>query len=206
MAAAPAVAAAEAKGASQDPWSKFCANDKITSVAAVKDVAGSVSQQLKHATQQLKHVSRLGLRQFVVVYVVANLVDLSWQAAAFADHVVSGALTSKFAAERQRLEGRNERLRAQHTEAVRDKSAAENKSRRLKEKLAAAEAEKGDISRQLAAERKDANRACAEALAAQTEAKLAHAEAVSLANAPRRWKRASAACATAWTKRRPLLA
>ena len=103
--------------------------------------------------------------------------DFSWQAAAFADHVASGALTSEFAAERQRLEGRIEHLRTQHTEVVRDKSAVENKSRRLMEKLAAAEAEKEDLSRQLAAEKKDANRACAEAKAARAEAKLAHAEA-----------------------------
>jgi hypothetical protein len=40
---------------------------------------------------------------------------------------VSGALTSEFAAERQRLEGRIEHLRTQHTEAVRDKLAVENK-------------------------------------------------------------------------------
>ena len=86
--------------------------------------------------------------------------DFSWQAAAFADHVASGALTSEFAAERQLLEGRIEHLRAQHTEVVRDKSAAENKSHRLTEKLAAAEAEE-NLRRQLAAERKDANRACA---------------------------------------------
>jgi t-SNARE complex subunit (syntaxin) len=103
--------------------------------------------------------------------------DFSWQAAAFTDHVVSGALTSEFAAERQRLEGRIERLRVQHTDAVRDKSAAENKSRRLTERLAAAEAEKEDLRRQLAAERKDANRACAEAQAAQAKTKLARAEA-----------------------------
>jgi hypothetical protein len=64
--AAPAVATTEAKGASQDPWSKFCASGEITSAAAAKDVAGSVAQQLKHATQQLKHVSCLGLHQFVV--------------------------------------------------------------------------------------------------------------------------------------------
>jgi chromosome segregation ATPase len=38
--------------------------------------------------------------------------DFSWQAAAFADHVALGALTSEFAVERQRLEGRIERLRA----------------------------------------------------------------------------------------------
>jgi hypothetical protein len=111
------------------------------------------------------------------VYVVANLMDFSWQSVAFADHFASGALTSEFAAERQRLEGRIERLRAQHTEVVWDKSLAENKSRRLMEKLAAAEVEKEDLSRQLAAERKDANRACTEAQAAQSEAKLARAEA-----------------------------
>jgi chromosome segregation ATPase len=60
---------------------------------------------------------------------------------------------------------------------VQDKSAGENKSRRLKEKLAAVEAEKADLSRQLVAERRNANRACAEARAAQIEAKLARAEA-----------------------------
>jgi hypothetical protein len=67
--------------------------------------------------------------------------DFLWQAAAFADYVASGALTSEFAAERLRLDGRIERLRAQHTDAVRDKSAVENKSYRLTERLAAAEAE-----------------------------------------------------------------
>jgi hypothetical protein len=50
-----------------------------------------------------------------------------WQTDTFADHVASGALTSEFAAERQRLEGRIERLLAQHTDAVRDKSAAEKR-------------------------------------------------------------------------------
>jgi chromosome segregation ATPase len=103
--------------------------------------------------------------------------DFSWQAAAFDDHVASGALTLEFAAERQRLEGRIERFQAQHTDVVRDKSAAENKSRRLSERLAAAKAEKEDLRRQLAEERRDANRACAEAQAAQAEAKLARAKA-----------------------------
>jgi hypothetical protein len=82
--------------------------------------------------------------------------DFSWQATAFADHVVSGALTLEFAAERQRLEGKVERLRAQHADAVRDKSAAENKSHRLTERLAAVEVEKKDLRRQLAVEREDA--------------------------------------------------
>jgi phage shock protein A len=81
------------------------------------------------------------------VYAVANLMDFLWQAATFADHVASGALTSEFAAERQQLEGRIERLRAQHMEVVRDKSAVENKHRRLTEKLAAVEAEKEDLRR-----------------------------------------------------------
>ena len=103
--------------------------------------------------------------------------DFSWQAVAFANHVTSGTLTSEFAAERQRLEGRIERLRAQHVDAVWDKSTVENKSRRLSEKLAAAEAEKADLRRQLAEERRDANKACAEAQSAQAKAKLARAEA-----------------------------
>jgi hypothetical protein len=85
------------------------------------------------------------------------------QAAAFADHVASGVLTSEFAAERRRLEGRIECLQTQHIEAMRDKSAVENKSRKLKEKLTAVEAEKEELSRRVAAEREDANRACAEA-------------------------------------------
>jgi hypothetical protein len=42
--------------------------------------------------------------------------------------------------------------------------------------LAAAEAEKEDLWRQLAEERRDANKACAEAQAAQAEAKLVRAE------------------------------
>jgi chromosome segregation ATPase len=90
---------------------------------------------------------------------------------------VAGGLTLEFATEKQRLKGRIERLRAQHTNAVWDKSAAENKSRRLTERLAAVEAEKEDLMRELAAERKDTNRVCAEAQAAQAEAKLVRAEA-----------------------------
>jgi hypothetical protein len=55
-----------AKGTLHDSWSKFCTSGEISSVAAAKDVAGSVSQQLRHASEQLKHVSRLGLCLFVV--------------------------------------------------------------------------------------------------------------------------------------------
>jgi hypothetical protein len=66
---------------------------------------------------------------------------------AFAERVASGALTLEFASERRRLEGWIERLRTQHTKAVRDKLTAENKSRNLLEKLSAAEKEREDLSR-----------------------------------------------------------
>jgi hypothetical protein len=92
------------------------------------------------------------------------------QAADFANHVASGALTVEFAAE-------VERLRAQHADAVREKSAAESKNCRLTERLAAIEAEKGDLRRQLAEERRDVNKAIADAQAAQADAKLAWVEA-----------------------------
>jgi hypothetical protein len=83
------------------------------------------------------------------------------------------ALTSEFAAERRRLEGRNEHLRTQLTEAMWDKSAAESKSRNLMDKLSPVEAEKEELGRRLAAEREDADKACSEAQAACAEASLA---------------------------------
>ena len=87
------------------------------------------------------------------------------QAADFADRVASGVLTADVAAE-------VENLRVQHADAVRDKSAAESKSRRLPEKLAALEAENTDLRRRLAEERREANQAVAEAQATQAEAKV----------------------------------
>jgi hypothetical protein len=51
----------------------------------------------------------------------------------------------------------------QHTKVVRDKSAMENKSRNLMDKLSAAEAKKEELVRLLAAEKEDADKACAEA-------------------------------------------
>jgi hypothetical protein len=65
------------------------------------------------------------------------------QAADFADHVMSGALTAEFAAE-------VESLRAEHADAVQEKSATERKNRRLSNKVAAMEVEKADLRRQLA--------------------------------------------------------
>jgi hypothetical protein len=69
-----------------------------------------------------------------------------------------------------------ERLRVQHADTVREKSAAESKNRRLAEKVAALEAEKTDLQRQLAEERREANQAIAEAQASQAEAQLAQVE------------------------------
>ena len=65
-AATSPMVAVGAKGASQDPWSTFCASGEISSAVVAKDVAGSVSQQLRHASEQLKHVSHIGLCWFVV--------------------------------------------------------------------------------------------------------------------------------------------
>jgi chromosome segregation ATPase len=99
------------------------------------------------------------------------------QATAFAERIASGALTSEFAIERRRLEGRIERLRTQHIEAVKDKSAAENKSRNLLEKLSATEKEREDLNRRLVKEKEGTERARAKAQAARAEADAARAEA-----------------------------
>jgi hypothetical protein len=72
------------------------------------------------------------------------------QAADFADRVASGVLTVDVAAE-------VERLRAQHEDAVWEKSATESKNCRLAEKVASLEAEKTDLRCKLVEERKEAN-------------------------------------------------
>ena len=86
---------------------------------------------------------------------------------AFADQVASGALTSQLISKRKQLEGRVEHLRTQHAKAIRDKSAAENKSCNLLNKVTALEKEKEDLSRQLNDEKEDAENARAEAQAAR---------------------------------------
>jgi 3-phenylpropionate/cinnamic acid dioxygenase small subunit len=96
------------------------------------------------------------------------------QATTFAERIASGALTLEFATERRRLEGRIERLRTQHTEAMRDKSTVENKSRNLLEKLSAAEKVREDLSRLLAEEKEGAKRGRTKAQDARAEAKAAH--------------------------------
>jgi hypothetical protein len=42
-----------AKGATRHPWATFCVSGEILSAAAAKDVAGSMSQRLREASQQL---------------------------------------------------------------------------------------------------------------------------------------------------------
>jgi hypothetical protein len=91
------------------------------------------------------------------------------QAADFTDRAASGALTAVVSAE-------VERLRTQHADAVREKSAADSKCRKLVDKVAALEGEKADLRRQLAGERREANEALAKAQAALAEANLARAE------------------------------
>jgi chromosome segregation ATPase len=68
--------------------------------------------------------------------------------------VALGALTAVVSAE-------VERLQAQHAEAVREKSAADSKCRKLAEKVAALEGERTELRRQLAKERREANQALA---------------------------------------------
>jgi chromosome segregation ATPase len=83
--------------------------------------------------------------------------------------VASGALTAVVSAE-------VERLRAQHAEAVREKSAADSKCRKLAEKVAVLEGERTELRRQLAKERREANQALAKAQSAQAEANVARVE------------------------------
>jgi hypothetical protein len=87
----------------------------------------------------------------------------------FANRTASGALTAVVSAE-------VERLRTQHADAVREKSATDSKCHKLADKVAALEGEKADLRRQLARERRETNEALAKAQAAQVEANLARAE------------------------------
>ena len=59
-----------------------------------------------------------------------------------------------------------ERLRAQHAEAVREKSVADSKCRKLAEKVVVLEGERTELRRQLAEERREANQTLAKAQSA----------------------------------------
>jgi chromosome segregation ATPase len=95
--------------------------------------------------------------------------------------VASGALTAYVSAE-------VERLWAQHADAVREKSAADSKSRKLAEKVAALEGERADLRRQLVEERREANQATAKAQATQAEAKLARVEGSLASQCAEEWE------------------
>jgi hypothetical protein len=92
-----------------------------------------------------------------------------FQAADFAGRAASGALTAVVSAE-------VERLRTQHADAVREKSAADSKCRKLANKVAVLEGEKAGLRCQLVEERREANETLAKAQAALAEANLARAE------------------------------
>jgi hypothetical protein len=69
-----------------------------------------------------------------------------------------------------------ERLRTQHADAVREKSATDSKCRKLADKVVALEGGKTDLQCQLAGERRETNEALAKAQAVQAEANLARTE------------------------------
>jgi hypothetical protein len=53
MATTSPSAVVRVKGTAQDPWAAFCASGEILTAAAAKDVAGTMSQQLREASQRL---------------------------------------------------------------------------------------------------------------------------------------------------------
>jgi chromosome segregation ATPase len=79
--------------------------------------------------------------------------------------VASGSLTAVVSAE-------VERLRAQHAEAVREKSVADSKCHKLAEKVATLESERTELRRTLP----EANQALAKAHSAQAEANVVRVE------------------------------
>jgi chromosome segregation ATPase len=113
--------------------------------------------------------------------------------------VASGALMADVAAE-------VERLRAQHADAVQEKSAAESKSRRLAEKVAALGGERTDLRRQLVEERREANQAITKVQTAQAEAKLVRAEESLASQRAEEWEARFNALQAAWRGPRPLRA
>jgi 3-phenylpropionate/cinnamic acid dioxygenase small subunit len=78
---------------------------------------------------------------------------LQYQVDILADQVASRALvnamTLQLRSKRKRLEDKIERLRMQHTEAVRDKSMTENKIQNLLDKVGMLEKDNKDIGRGL---------------------------------------------------------
>jgi hypothetical protein len=124
----------------------------------------------------------------------------SWQAAAFTDHVASGALTSEFTAERQRLEGRIERSMWMllGTSQLRKIGATGCwrgwRLRRPRRRISGSSWHRRGGTQTDPMLRRRLHK---------LRPNLRGQRAVSPANASRRWRRGSVACATAWTKWRP---
>jgi hypothetical protein len=118
--------------------------------------------------------------------------------------VLVNVATSQLCFERKWLEGKVERLCMQHTEAIRDKSAAKNKSRNLLDKVTVLEKENEDLDCRLnddkdtAAEAKtEAESACAEVQATRKRAAELELEVKSMRTLQERTE--SATCAV-WTE------
>jgi hypothetical protein len=94
----------------------------VSALAAVRDEAGAVSRRLKEVKEALSQVRRARLRCFFPRLCWGRGLTCVLQAADFVDRTASGALTAVVSAE-------VERLRTQHADAVREKSAADSKCR-----------------------------------------------------------------------------
>jgi regulator of replication initiation timing len=81
--------------------------------------------------------------------------------------------TSQLCCERKRLEDKIDRLRMLHTEAVRDKSTTENKSRNLLEKVGFLEKENESLGHRLSEEKDVADQVKLEFQAAHPEGQAA---------------------------------
>jgi chromosome segregation ATPase len=86
--------------------------------------------------------------------------------------------TSQLRFERKQLEGKIECLRMHHTEAIRDKSVAENKSRNLFDKVMTLEKENEELGHRLNDEKDAAIEVKTEAESARTEAQATRKRAV----------------------------
>jgi hypothetical protein len=104
-----------------------------------------------------------------------------WQAADFADHVASGALTAEFAAEVKSL-------RLKHADVVQERSAAKSKSRRLSEKVAAMEARRRISGASYLRRGGRRTRPLLTRRLRKPRPSLRGRRAVSLANLPRSWR------------------
>jgi hypothetical protein len=113
------------------------------------------------------------------------------QAADFADRAASGALTVVVSA-------KVERLRTQHADAIREKSAADSKCRKLADKVAALEGEKTDLRRQLAGRGGRPMRPSPRRRLRRRRPIWRGRRAILPGSAPSSWRSGSAPCRAVW--------